>query len=134
MKTRNLFVVVLVAGCATASVEQEMEQAKASWQGASYDEVVRRWGPPARSAASAEGQQTHTWTSQEAPVRAGGPSIGVGVFGGSHGGGVGVGVGFPFGMTVNPAMCERHLTFKDGALVEQNWTGDPGYCSYFKRG
>ena len=32
-----------------------------------------------------------------------GPSVGVGVFGGSGGSGVGVGVGFPFGMTVNPA-------------------------------
>jgi hypothetical protein len=45
-----------------------------------------------------------------------------------------VGVGFPFGGTVNPASCERTLTFQDGKLVDQSWTGDPGYCRYLKRG
>ena len=96
---------------------------------------MARWGPPARSTKPGEGTETHTWTSQEAPVRPYGPSVGVGVFGGSGGrGGVGVGVGFPFGTTVNPATCERTLTFKDGRLAEQHWTGDPSYCRYFKRG
>jgi hypothetical protein len=91
--------------------------------------------PPPPSATPAEGGQTHTWTSQETPVRPYGPSVGVGVFGGSGGGsGAGVGIGFPFGMTVNPASCERNLTFRDGRLVEQHWTGDPAYCRYFKRG
>jgi hypothetical protein len=116
------------------TVEQELDQAKNSWQGASYDEVVARWGPPARNATLADGRQVHTWTSQEAPVRAGGPSVGVGVFGGGGGGGVGVGVGFPFGGTVNPASCERTVTFQDGKLVDQSWTGDPAYCRYLKRG
>jgi hypothetical protein len=117
------------------SVEEQLDQAKQSWAGASYDEVVARWGPPARSATPTEGGQTHTWVSQEHPSGPyGGPSVGVGVFGGSGGrGGVGVGVGFPFGMTVNPATCERSLTFKEGRLVEQHWTGDPGYCRYFKK-
>jgi hypothetical protein len=115
-------------------VEQELEQIKATWLGAPYDEVVSRWGPPARSTPLADGRQTHTWVSQEGPVRAGGPSVGVGVFGGSGGGGVGVGIGFPFGMTQNPPVCERNVTFQDGKLVDQNWIGDPGYCSYFKRG
>ena len=125
---------LMAAGCGTMSVEQELEQAKATWQGATYEDVVGRWGAPARSAAPSDGRQTHTWVSQEAPVRGGGPSVGVGIFGGSGGSGVGVGVGFPFGMTVNPATCERHLTFKEGVLVDQSWTGDPGYCRYFKRG
>jgi hypothetical protein len=125
---------LLAAGCSHMGIEQELEQVKAAWQGASYDEVVTRWGPPARSAAPSDGRQTHTWISQETPVRSGGPSVGIGVFGGSGGGGVGVGVGFPFGMTVNPAACERHLTFKEGLLVEQSWTGDPGFCTFFKRG
>jgi hypothetical protein len=129
-----LLAAALLVGCSTMNVEQELEQAKSSWQGASYDEVVTRWGPPARSTPLSERRQTHTWTSQEVPVRPYGPSVGVGVFGGSGGGGVGVGVGFPFGMTVNPASCERTLTFDDGKLVEQAWAGDPGYCRYFKRG
>jgi hypothetical protein len=122
---------VLACGC--ASVEQEFTQVKDAWQGAAYDEVVQRWGAPARSATLSDGRQTHTWISQEAPVSGGGPSVGVGVFGGSGGGGIGVGIGFPFGMSVNRASCERTLTFEDDAVVDQAWTGDPGYCSFFKR-
>ena len=126
--------VALAAACASTSIADELVEARDSWQGASYDEVVTRWGPPARGTAPAEGTQTHTWVSQEAPVRPYGPSVGVGVFGGSGGrGGVGVGVGFPIGATVNPSTCERTLTFRDGRLVEQHWTGDPAYCRYFKR-
>jgi hypothetical protein len=120
----------LLGGCTT--LEQEFDQARNSWQGASYEEVVARWGP-ARSATLPDGRQVHTWTSQEAPIRAPGPSVGVGVFGGSGGGGVGVGIGFPLGTTINPASCERTLTFKDNRLVEQSWIGDPAYCRHFKR-
>jgi hypothetical protein len=134
IKHRLVIALFLLAGCATATVEQEFDQAKNSWQGAAYEDVVTRWGPPVRSATLPDGRQTHTWSSQEAPLRAPGPSVGVGVFGGSGGGGVGVGVGFPFGTTVNPATCERTLTFKDNQLVEQSWVGDQAYCRYFKRG
>jgi hypothetical protein len=124
----------ILAGCATAGVEQQLGEARQSWEGATYDEVVARWGPPARSAKLAEDAEIHTWVSQEPPVRAYGPAVGVGVFGGSGGGaGVGVGIGFPFGATVNRAACERTLTFKDGRLAEQQWTGDPAYCRYFRR-
>ena len=122
---------VLATGCAT--LEQEFNEVKEAWQGAPYDEVVTRWGPPARSATLSDGRQTHTWVSQEVPVGGGGPQVGVGVFGGSGGGGGGVGIGFPFGVSVNRASCERTLTFRDGAVVEQSWTGDPAYCSFFKR-
>jgi hypothetical protein len=131
----SLVFAALLAACATVGVEQEVQEARQSWEGATYDDVVARWGPPARSATPAEGTQVHTWVSQEPPVRGSGPSVGVGVFGGSGvGTGVGVGIGFPFGATVNPSACERTLTFKDGQLAEQQWTGDPAYCRYFKRG
>jgi hypothetical protein len=122
---------IALAGCATT--EQRLGEVKDAWQGASYDEVVARWGPPARSAELSDGRRSHTWVSEEVPISGGGPSVGVGVFGGSGGSGVGVGIGFPFGMTVNRASCERTLTFRDGTVVEQSWTGDPGYCSFFKR-
>jgi hypothetical protein len=124
---------LLLAGCAT--VQEEFDQAQVSWHLAQYDEVVARWGSPAKSATLSDGRETHTWTSQEASLRPSGPQIGVGVFGSSGGGGsgVGVGVGFPFGSTVNPASCERTLTFKDKVVVEQSWNGDQGYCRYFKR-
>jgi len=133
LPSASLILALLVA-CSTVTVEEEFEQAKSSWVGATFDEMVTRWGPPTRSATLSDGRQTHTWTSQEGPIRAGGPSVGVGVFGGSHGGGVGVGFGFPFGTTYNPPICERTVTFQEGTLSEQNWTGDPGYCRYFKRG
>lgn len=126
-----LIAALLLGACAT--LEQEFNEVKHAWQGAPYDEVVTRWGPPARSATLSDGRQTHTWTSQEVPISGGGPQVGVGVFGGSGGGGIGVGIGFPFGTTVNRASCERTLTFRDNTVVEQSWTGDPGYCSFFKR-
>jgi hypothetical protein len=121
----------LAAGC--ASVEQELGAVKDAWQGAAYDEVVTRWGPPSRSATLPDGRQTHTWVSQEVPSSGGGPQVGVGVFGGSGGGGVGMGIGFPFGGSSQRASCERTLTFRDGAVTEQSWNGDPSYCSFFKR-
>lgn len=66
-------------------------------------------------------------------MRPPGPSVGVGIFGGSGGDrGVGIGASFPFGMSVNAPICERTLTFKDNQLVEQSWTGDASYCRYFK--
>ncbi len=128
---RFLIAALLLSSCAT--LEQELDEVKSAWQGASYDEVVTRWGPPARSATLSDGRQTHTWVSQEAPISGGGPQVGVGVFGGSGGSGVGVGIGFPFGTTVNRASCERTLTFREQAVVEQSWSGDPGYCRFFKR-
>ena len=131
MRPAILIAALLLAGCVT--VQEEFDQARVSWQGAQYDEIVARWGPPAKSATLSDGRQTHTWTSQEASLRGGGPQVGVGVFGGSGGGGVGVGVGFPFGMTVNPASCERTLTFEDDRIVEQSWIGDQAYCRFFKR-
>lgn len=122
----------VLAGC--ASVTEELEAAKAGWLGMSYDEVVARWGAPARSATLSDGRQTHTWVSQETPAYAGGPQVGVGIFGGSGvGGGVGVGVGFPFGASADTRQCERNLTFRDGVVVEQHWTGDAAYCRWFRK-
>lgn len=120
----------LAAGC--ASLTQEVEEAKAGWLGTPYEEVLARWGSPARSTPLADGRQSHTWISQEQPAYGGGPQVGVGVYGGS-GVGVGVGMGFPFGTTVNPARCERTLIFRDGLVAEQHWSGDEGYCRWFKK-
>ena len=39
-------VFVLLAGCATPGAE--LTEATGSWDGATYDEVVLRWGAPAR--------------------------------------------------------------------------------------
>jgi len=119
----------LLAGCATT------EKARESWSGASYEEVLRAWGPPSRSARLADGADVHTWVSESGPVVRPGPSFGVGVFGGSGGGGMGVGTSIPFGggSAGPPSRCERTLTFRSGRLIEQNWVGPSDVCSYYQR-
>jgi hypothetical protein len=120
----------LVAACATT------EQAKESWVGASYDDVVRAWGPPARSGKLTDGAEVHTWVSEAGPTYRSGPTIGIGGFGGGHGGGsVGVGASFPIGQgSVGPAArCERTLTFRDSRLVEQTWIGADEICADYSR-
>jgi len=121
----------LLAGCATT------EKAKESWVGASYDEVVRAWGPPVRGGKLSDGAEVHTWWSEGAPTYRGGASIGFGGFRGSGGGGggVGVGIGVPIGSgsVEPPSRCERTLTFRDGRLVEQSWIGPDEICSAYTR-
>ena len=126
-------ILLLIAGC--ASLEQESAQVRSAWQGVSYDEVVKRWGAPTRSATLQGGTQVHTWLSESQSRSApSGPSVGVGVFGGSGGGGgMGMGIGFPLGSSVETSRCERTFTFKDGVVIQQSWTGEPGYCNSFKR-
>src|SRR5258706_3686894 len=94
----------LLAGCATT------EKAKESWSGASYDEVLRAWGPPIRSTKLADGADVHTWVSETGPVVRQGPSFGVGVFGGSGGGGLGVGGRGPIGHGRGRAPARRERT------------------------
>jgi hypothetical protein len=123
---------VLLAACAT--LEQNLDKAKVSWQGAAYDEVEARWGKPVRSEKRPDGTEIHTWVSEGPIYQAGGPSVGLGVFGGSRGGGVGVGVSFPFGGTAGPTpRCERALVFREGRVIEQIWAGPPDYCVNFGR-
>jgi len=125
----GLALLVLLAGCATT------EKAKESWIGASYDEVVRAWGPPARSGKLSDGAEVHTWVSEGGPTYRSGPSIGIGGFGGSGRGGVGIGVGVPIGggSVEPPARCERTLTFRGGRLVEQSWIGPDEVCASYTR-
>jgi len=125
----GLALLVLLAGCATT------EKAKESWIGASYDEAVRAWGPPARSGKLSDGAEVHTWVSEGGPTYRSGPSIGIGGFGGSGRGGVGIGVGVPIGggSVEPPARCERTLTFRGGRLVEQSWIGPDEVCASYTR-
>jgi len=125
----GLALLVLLAGCATT------EKAKESWIGASYDEAVRAWGPPARSGKLSDGAEVHTWISEGGPTYRSGPSIGIGGFGGSGRGGVGIGVGVPIGggSVEPPARCERTLTFRGGRLVEQSWIGPDEVCASYTR-
>ena len=128
----TLLAIALVSGCATMA---DVENAKSTWHGATYDEVVTRWGVPARQTSLSDGSQVYSWVSEGGG--GGGYSGGssVGISGGSRGVGVGVGIGLPLpGMGGGPPqVCDRSLTFKNGRVVDQIWQGSPNYCSIFGR-
>jgi opacity protein-like surface antigen len=118
-----------LAGCATTA---DIEKAKTTWHGATYDEVVARWGVPSRQTTLSDGSQVYSWSSEGGGGGYSGSSVGI--FGGS--GGVGVGIGLPLpGMGGGGELqrCERSLTFKSGRVVDQLWQGSPGFCSGFRR-
>src|SRR5262245_16205541 len=108
-------VLLLLAAAAVLTACATTDKAKESWNGATYDDLGRTWGAPARSGKLADGADVHTWVSEAGPTYRSGPSVGIGGFGGRGGSGVGVGVGFPIGSgTVSaPARCERTFTFRD---------------------
>jgi hypothetical protein len=123
-----LSALALLAGCATPA---DVDRAKASWQGATYEEVVAMWGQPVSETALEGGLQGYTWISQSGGY--GGYGSSVGVFGGSGGGGVGISLPLPgMGGTVSGS-CQRTLGFKDGRVVDQIWQGTTQYCSIFSR-
>ena len=121
-------VFVLLAGCAAPG---GIGEATASWDGATYDEVVLRWGAPARSTKLTDGRNVYTWVSESAGSR-GSSAVGFGI--GSGGGGIGIGTGIMFGSGGGEAVrCERTLIFKAGRVDEQNWQGPAEYCRTFAR-
>lgn len=120
----------IFAGCATTA---DIDTAKGTWHGSTYDDVVSRWGTPVRQTSLTDGSQVYTWVT-EASSGHSGTYGSVGVFGGSGGrGGVGVGVGLPLpgfgGGGGEIVRCERTLTFRSGRVAEQLWQGDPRLCS-----
>jgi hypothetical protein len=122
--------VVLLAGCATSG--GELTEARGSWDGATYDEVVLRWGTPVRSTKLTDGRDVYTWVSESVGSRGSvHPSIGIS---GGSGGGIGIGTGIMFGSGGGePVRCERTLIFKNGRVDEQNWQGPAEYCRSFGR-
>jgi hypothetical protein len=121
---------LLLAGCALWSSGNTA--ARDTWQGASYEEVVARWGAPVRSTSFNDGRLVYTWFSagvaQRSPVW---PSIGVSA---GSGMGVGIGVGVSAGASREvPVSCERTLIFRDYRVVEQSWQGPADFCGEFRR-
>ena len=129
MRGALIILLALAAGC--ANFERDLSDARSSWLGATYDEVVLQWGTPLRSTKLSEGRDAYTWVSEGVLSRGSlWPSIGI--FGGSGGVGIGTGVSvMPGGGEM--ARCERTLVFNRGRVVEQNWQGSAEYCSGFKR-
>ena len=128
MRTASL-IAVLLAGCVTGG---ELTEVRDSWQDASFDEVVLRWGTPVRSTKLTDGSDVYTWMSESSVSRGGvSPSIGIGV---GSGGGVSFGTGVMFRSGGGePVRCERTLIFKDGRVEEQTWQGPDEYCRDFRR-
>ncbi len=122
--------VVLLAGCAAPGAE--LVEGRGSWDGATYDEVVLRWGTPVRSTKLTDGRDVYTWVSESVGSRGSvHPSIGIS---GGSGGGIGIGTGIMFGSGGGePVRCERTLIFRAGRVDEQNWQGPAGYCRSFAR-
>jgi hypothetical protein len=127
----TFLMLLLLAGCASTP-QGDVTTAQSSWQGATYDDVVRSWGAPARSAKLADGREAYTWISETVAPRASiWPSVGI--FGGSGG------VGFGTGVTMGPGggelqRCERTLIIQNGHVVDQTWQGPGDFCGSFRRG
>jgi hypothetical protein len=115
----------LLAGCATTA---DVDRAKASWHGATYEEVVAAWGQPISRTTLEDGLVGYTWISQSAGH---GPSVGA--YGGSGGGGIGISLPLPGMGGTASGRCQRTLSFKDGRVVDQIWQGTTQYCSIFSR-
>jgi hypothetical protein len=92
---------------------------------------VAAWGPPTRIVKSG-GQENHTWVTDERMPRGGSDVYGgVGV---GRGVGIGVGVGGAiFGASGEPVRCERTLVFREGRVVDEDWSGEPEFCKRFVR-
>jgi hypothetical protein len=112
--TRNSFLAVLAAaGIAACAVDNELTAARDSWRGATYDQVVAAWGPPAQST-----KDSHTWRSEDRP-----PSS-------MERSGVGAG-SVLFSAEATGARCDRTLAFRDGRVREASWNGNPEFCKRF---
>lgn len=98
---------VTLAAC--ASVQPDFAGGRTSWHGATLEEVIAAWGPPARSA-----KDSHDWLSRRG------------------GGGAGAG-GMIFDASGAPARCDRTLLFREGRVVVESWSGDPAFCATFVR-
>jgi hypothetical protein len=130
MKRSMLLAAMLFTGC--ASGPGDVASAAGTWIGASYDEVVSRWGTPVRSSALAEGREAYTWVSESTTSR-GMVFPSIGIFGGT--GGVGIGAGASVGPGgVALVRCERTLIFQNRQVVDHTWQGDAAYCDSFRRG
>ncbi len=125
---KTLAATLIIAGCAATNGGTVRD----AWLGATYEEVVTRWGTPVRSTAFNDGRQVYTWHSDGVVPRSSvWPSIGVSAGSGMA---VGIGVGVTAGASREvPVSCERTLIFRQGRVVEQTWQGPADFCGTFRR-
>ncbi len=128
--TALLGVTLHLAGCTTTRTD--ITPVRNAWLGASYEDVVLRWGTPVRSTSFDDGRLIYTWFSVgQAPRGALRPSISVSA---GSGMGVGIGIGVTSGATRDAyATCERTLIFRYGRVIDQSWLGSEDFCATFRR-
>jgi hypothetical protein len=135
MRIRNRGALVLALALGACATVEDVNKARNSWQGATYEDVLRAWGAPARSTTTADGRYWYTWVTESNAQPS--SSVGIGIRGMRIGGGgstgVGVGMSTPVGSPEPPARCERTLVFDQGRVVDQSWVGPPSMCKEFKR-
>jgi hypothetical protein len=132
MRGSSLLLVFLAACASAPPPAGDVETARDSWQGASFDDIVRGWHVPSRSTKLADGREAHTWVSQTVTSRdSWWPSIGI--FGGSGGTGFGTGVTMAPPGSGELLRCERTVIFQNARAVEQTWQGPAEYCASFGR-
>jgi hypothetical protein len=128
---RVLILLTLITGCATTT-GGDMNAAKVTWAGVTYDQVVARWGQPTHHTTLSDGGYVYTWVSENVEPR-GRVYPSLSFFGGS-GGGVGIGVGAATGPGGGEIVrCARTLVFREARVAEQTWQGDPVFCDNFRR-
>jgi hypothetical protein len=135
MRSSAAVLILLLAGCAANPSGGDVAGARTSWNGATYDEVVAKWGTPVRSTKMSDGRDVYTWVSESVGTSHS-PSFfpSLGIFGGSGGVGLGTGVTFGGGGAASELYrCERTLIFREGRVQEQTWQGAADYCSGFRR-
>jgi hypothetical protein len=129
----TLAILIFLAGCASTPTG-DVTSARGSWQDATYDDVVARWGTPVRSTKMTDGRDVYTWVSESATGSRSVLFPSLGIFGGS--GGIGFGTGVTMGaggIGGEMVRCERTLIFQNGRVADQTWQGPPDYCTSFRR-
>ncbi|HWA38371.1 MAG TPA: hypothetical protein VG873_10940 [Burkholderiales bacterium] len=114
-------VLLLLSGCAS------LDEDRATWYGATFEEVRAAWGTPATSSKTQDGADVHTWVNESPSGSGASVGVGFGVFRGSGNVGVGVGTGVsvPVGERAPNHRCERRMTFRDGQVFDIEWIGTP---------
>ena len=116
-----LVLAFLLAGCAN------IPEDRATWYGATFDEVRAAWGTPTSSEKLPDGADVHTWVNESPSSSGSSVGVGFGIFrgGGNVGVGVGTGVSVPVGDRPASNRCERRMTFRDGKVFDMEWIGTP---------
>ncbi len=121
---------LLLGGCAN------LDEDRATWYGATFEEVQAAWGKPASSAKQPDGAEVHTWVNESPSSSGSSVGVGFGVFrsSGNVGVGVGTGVSVPVGERPQNNRCERRMTFREGRVFDVEWNGQPERaCTGYQR-